>query len=151
VSLAEGEPGCEVLTVTVNGYGKRTPLDDYRKTSRGAKGVRTIIVNDRNGGVCSVRTVHGHESLLMVTANGMVVRAPVAQVSVQGRSTQGVTLIRTDDGDTVAQVAVLEPEGGEGREDGEDRQDAADAADGPGDGHGADHAAARGDPATDAA
>jgi DNA gyrase subunit A len=106
-SMAIAEEGVEILTVTTNGFGKRTPVEDYRKTNRGGKGVRTIVVNERNGKVHAIRTVTGEESLLIVTKDGMVVRSPVHQVSKQGRSTQGVTIMRMNKGDEVVQVAVL--------------------------------------------
>jgi DNA gyrase subunit A len=107
VAIAIAELGVELLTVTRNGYGKRTVLEEYRKTHRGGKGVRTIIVNERNGDVCALRTVEGDESLLVISKEGMVVRTPVSQVSQQGRSTQGVRVVRVSDGDVVTQVAVL--------------------------------------------
>lgn len=107
VSLALAEPGTALVSVTANGYGKRTELEEYRKTHRGGKGVRTIIVNERNGPVVAVRTVHGGESLLVITKMGMVVRIPVDQLRAMGRATQGVTIMDTADGDVVTQVAVL--------------------------------------------
>ncbi len=120
VSLALAEPGTALVSVTANGYGKRTELEEYRKTHRGGKGVRTIVVNERNGPVVAVRTVHGDESLLLITKDGMVTRIPAAQLRAQGRATQGVTVMDTADGDVVTQVAVLPAseaelaEGGEG-------------------------------------
>ncbi|MEK6976049.1 MAG: DNA gyrase subunit A [Candidatus Thermoplasmatota archaeon] len=107
VSLALAEPGTALVSVTANGYGKRTELEEYRKTHRGGKGVRTIVVNDRNGPVVAVRTVHGDESLLLITRMGMVTRIPAVQLRAQGRATQGVTVMDTADGDVVTQVAVL--------------------------------------------
>ena len=124
VSLAIAEPGTALVSVTANGYGKRTELEEYRKTHRGGKGVRTIVVNDRNGPVVAVRTVHGGESLLVITKNGMVVRTPVEQLRSMGRATQGVTIMDTADGDVVTQVAVLPAD------DGEPANGAAPAADG---------------------
>jgi DNA gyrase subunit A len=109
VSLAVAEPGCQILTVTENGYGKRTPLEEYRKTNRGGIGVRTILVNERNGGVVAIRAVHGDESILVTTRDGMVVRSRVAEIRVQGRGTQGVRIMRLADDDAVNQVAVLPP------------------------------------------
>jgi DNA gyrase subunit A len=110
VSLGVAEPGCELLTVTEKGYGKRTPLEEYRKTARGAKGVRTIIVNDRNGKVVCVRPVKGDESLLLLTALGIAIRMKIGGdggISTIGRSTQGVRVVRLDEGDLVSQVALL--------------------------------------------
>jgi DNA gyrase subunit A len=114
VSLALAEPGTSLVSVTANGYGKRTELEEYRKTHRGGKGVRTIVVNDRNGPVVAVRTVHGDESLLLITKTGIVVRFPAAQLRAMGRATQGVTLMDVGEGDMVSQVAVLPPEESDG-------------------------------------
>jgi DNA gyrase subunit A len=111
VSLAIAEPNTFLVSVTEHGYGKRTELEEYRKTHRGGKGVRTIVVNDRNGHVVAVRTVHGDESLLLLSQGGMGVRIPVDQMRAMGRSTQGVTLMDLDEGDRVTQVAVLPAEG----------------------------------------
>ena len=110
VSLAVAEPGTSLVSVTANGFGKRTELEEYRKTHRGGKGVRTIVVNDRNGGVVAVRTVRGDEGLLLIATSGMGVRIPVDQLRAMGRSTQGVTLMRLDEGDQVTQVVVLPAE-----------------------------------------
>ncbi len=115
VGVAIAEEGCQLLTVTANGFGKRTELDEYRKTHRGGKGVRTIVVNERNGPVTALRTVTGEESLLIITREGMVVRSPVSQVRLQGRSTQGVTVMKLNGDDVVAQVAVV-PNGGDEEE-----------------------------------
>ncbi len=110
VGLAVAEPGTQVLTVTQNGFGKRTPVEEYRETNRGGKGVRTIKVTERNGDVVAIRTVIGDEGLLLVTKSGMVVRTRVADVSQLGRDTQGVTIMRLNGDDEVMQVAVLPPE-----------------------------------------
>jgi DNA gyrase subunit A len=107
VSLAIAEPGTSLLSVTANGYGKRTELDEYRKTNRNTKGVRTIIVNERNGPVVAVRTVQGDESVLVITKSGMVVRTPVDQVRETGRSAQGVRIVSMEEDDQVTQVAIL--------------------------------------------
>jgi DNA gyrase subunit A len=109
VSVSLAEPGTTLLSVTENGYGKRTELEEYRKTHRGGKGVRTIVVNERNGKVVAVRTVHGNESLLLMTRSGMGVRIPIEQLRSMGRATQGVTLMRLDAGDQVTQAVVLPP------------------------------------------
>ncbi|HJQ93147.1 MAG TPA: DNA gyrase subunit A [Candidatus Thermoplasmatota archaeon] len=114
VSLALAEPETSIVSVTANGYGKRTELEEYRKTHRGGKGVRTIVVNERNGPVVGVRTVHGGESMLLITKGGIVVRFPVDQLRTMGRATQGVTLMDVGEGDVVGQVAVLPLEEGEG-------------------------------------
>ncbi len=86
-------PGWEVLTVTANGYGKRTRLDSYRAQSRGGQGVRTIKTTQRNGEVVSLRLVRPENEVMLVTSQGTLIRTPVAEISRQGRNTQGVRLI----------------------------------------------------------
>ena len=80
--------GDDILTVTENGFGKRTPLEDYRVTKRGAKGVRTIITNQRNGRVVAVREVSDGDEIVLSSREGMMVRIPVGTIRRQGRNTQ---------------------------------------------------------------
>jgi DNA gyrase subunit A len=110
VSLAVIDSGMQLLSVTERGFGKRTPVEEYRKTRRGGTGVRTIAVNARNGHVVSVRPVHGHESLLAIMRSGVVIRTPVEQVRETGRGAQGVRVVALDEGDAVTQVVVLPPD-----------------------------------------
>jgi len=110
VGLAIAEPGVQLLTVTENGYGKRTPLDEYRLTNRGGKGVRTLRVTVKTGAVVALRAVTGEESLLVTTRNGMVVRSPLSGVRETGRDAQGVIIMRIEADDAVNQVAILPPE-----------------------------------------
>lgn len=104
------EPGQEVLVVTANGYGKRTPEDEYRLQTRGGVGIKTIQVTDKNGPMAAVKTVTGEEDIMLITDNGMLIRMDVADISVIGRSTQGVRLIRLSDNEHVATVAKVEKE-----------------------------------------
>lgn len=99
------EPGQEILTVTEKGYGKRTPEAEYRLQSRGGVGLKTMQITDKNGKMCAVKTVDGSEDLMLITINGMLIRMDVNDISVIGRSTQGVRLIRLADDETVATVA----------------------------------------------
>ncbi|MER1987753.1 MAG: DNA gyrase subunit A [Solibacillus sp.] len=99
------EPGQEILTVTEKGYGKRTPEIEYRLQSRGGVGLKTMQITDKNGKMCAVKTVDGSEDLMLITINGMLIRMDVNDISVIGRSTQGVRLIRLADDETVATVA----------------------------------------------
>ncbi|MER2108812.1 MAG: DNA gyrase subunit A [Solibacillus sp.] len=99
------EPGQEILTVTEKGYGKRTPEEEYRLQSRGGVGLKTMQITDKNGKMCAVKTVDGSEDLMLITINGMLIRMDVNDISVIGRSTQGVRLIRLADDETVATVA----------------------------------------------
>ncbi len=107
-----------LLTVCANGYGKRTPVSEYRLTNRGVKGVINIKTTDRNGPVVSVMGVmeDSRDDMVIVTQNGILIRQKVAEVSVIGRNAQGVRLINPDDGDQVidvAQVSQDEDEEGE--------------------------------------
>ncbi|MCF0110535.1 MAG: DNA gyrase subunit A, partial [Erysipelotrichaceae bacterium] len=97
-----------LLAVTEKGYGKKTALDDYRLTQRGAKGVGTINITDKNGKLVSVKAVNGDEDLLIATTGGVVIRISLSNVSVYGRNTQGVRLINVEEGSTVSTIAVVE-------------------------------------------
>ena len=98
-----------LLTVCANGYGKRTPVSEYRLTNRGGKGVINIKTTDRNGPVVSVMgvTEDSRDDMVIVTQNGILIRQKVADVSVIGRNTQGVRLINPDEGDQVIDVAQV--------------------------------------------
>jgi DNA gyrase subunit A len=99
--------GNDILTVTENGYGKRTVLDKYRLTKRGAKGVRTIITNERNGKVISIMEVMDEDEVVLSSMNGMMVRIPVQGIRRQGRNTMGVKLMNLNKGDKIVSVAKL--------------------------------------------
>jgi len=94
-----------LLVVTQNGYGKRSPLDDYRVTRRGGKGIITVRNTPRNGPVVALLEVVDDDELMIMTIRGQIIRLPVKGVSVMGRNTQGVRLITLDEGDKVAGVA----------------------------------------------
>lgn len=104
------EENQEVLVVTENGYGKRTNEDEYRLQTRGGVGIKTCQITDKNGPLAAVKTVTGEEDVMLITDNGMLIRMDVADISVIGRSTQGVRLIRLADGEHVATVAKVEKE-----------------------------------------
>jgi DNA gyrase subunit A len=97
-----------LLTLTTTGYGKRSPVDDYRETRRGAKGVRTIRTGGRNGSVVAVLPTADTSELLVTTQGGVTIRIPVASVRVQSRNTLGVRIIRLDEGDAVRDAVVVE-------------------------------------------
>lgn len=98
-----------LLSICANGYGKRSPISDYRLTNRGGKGVINIKTTDRNGPVVSVMgvTEDSRDDMVIVTQNGILIRQKVADVSVIGRNTQGVRLINPDEGDQVIDVAQV--------------------------------------------
>ncbi|MDM5331732.1 DNA gyrase subunit A [Ureibacillus composti] len=104
------EPDHEILVVTEKGYGKRTPESEYRLQSRGGVGIKTIQITDKNGPMCTVKTVDGTEDIMLITINGMLIRMDVNDISVVGRSTQGVRLIRLGDEEYVATVARVKKE-----------------------------------------
>jgi DNA gyrase subunit A len=107
VSMAVvGEDG-NLLTITENGFGKRSPILDYRKTHRGSKGVRTIVTNERNGKVLCVREATDEDEIMLSTKNGMIVRVPVKDIRIQGRNTMGVTIMKLNKDDKVVSVSKI--------------------------------------------
>jgi len=97
-----------VLVVSEKGFGKRTEIDEYRITNRGGKGVKTINVTDRSGSLVGILDVNAKEDLMITCKSGVTIRMGVSSVSAQGRATQGVKLIRVDDGDEIAAITKLE-------------------------------------------
>lgn len=97
-----------VLVVSDKGYGKRTAVDEYRFTNRGGKGVKTINVTDKTGGVVGILDVAPTEDLMITCKSGVTIRMPVSGISEQGRATQGVKLIRLDEGDEIAAITNLD-------------------------------------------
>ncbi|MFY3743765.1 DNA gyrase subunit A [Anaeromyxobacter sp. Red801] len=113
-AAAEGEQAHTVLTVTANGYGKRTELAEYRVQTRGGKGIITIKTTERNGPVVAAATVGDAEEVILITNAGMLIRMPARGISVIGRNTQGVRLITLESKEEqvvgVARVAETTPE-----------------------------------------
>ena len=97
----------EILIVTKKGYGKRTPASEYRIQSRGGKGIKTCNITEKNGDVVAVKTVTGEEDLMLMTASGVMIRIAVGDISVMGRNTQGVKLIRLDEDGEQEYVATV--------------------------------------------
>lgn len=110
VSMVAIDAGGSLLTVCENGYGKRTSIDEYRKTKRGGKGVINIKTTERNGNVVAIRAVVDTDELMLITAKGMMLRTDLSAVREIGRATQGVRLIKLDEDDKVVAVAKLAPE-----------------------------------------
>ena len=104
------EVGQKVLVVTEKGYGKRTSIDEYRKTHRGSKGVKALNITEKNGNIVAFKTVTGEEDLMIITNNGIIIRLPLSQVSETGRVAQGVRLINLKDGQLVSTVAIIAKE-----------------------------------------
>ena len=93
-----------ILVVSENGYGKRSDLDDYRITSRGAKGVKTINITDKTGSLIAIKDVTDENDLMIINKSGITIRVAVADIRVAGRATQGVKLINLREGDMIAAV-----------------------------------------------
>jgi DNA gyrase subunit A len=120
VSMVGVKRQATLLTVTQHGYGKRSEIAEYRHTHRGGKGVITIKTTERNGFVVAVKEVVDGDELMIITRGGQMIRMPVKGISVQGRNTQGVTLVNLEPSDTVSGVTrlreseeVAAPEGAE--------------------------------------
>ena len=107
VGMVVVDKGATLLTVTENGFGKRSLLDDYATKHRGGKGVINIRTTQRNGRVVAIKEVREKDDLMIITRKGVVIRCPISQLSVIGRATQGVKLIALDEGDMVMDVAHL--------------------------------------------
>jgi DNA gyrase subunit A len=99
--------GATILTVTQNGYGKRTRTEEYRRQSRGGKGILTIKASERNGPVISSYQVTRIDQLMIITEHGRIIRLRVGDISVIGRNTQGVRLINLGEEEKVVGVARL--------------------------------------------
>ena len=99
-----------LLTITENGFGKRTETDEYRVQTRGGKGVLTYKVTQKTGTLVGVKIVNGDEDVMLITDKGTIIRMKVEEISILGRPTQGVTLMRTSDGGKVVSIEILAPE-----------------------------------------
>jgi DNA gyrase subunit A len=106
----ETEAAKTVLVVSEKGFGKRTPVDEYRFTNRGGKGVKTINVTEKTGSLVGMLDVSPKQDLMITCKSGVTIRMPVNGISEQGRATQGVKLIRLDEGDEIAAITQLDDE-----------------------------------------
>ncbi len=96
-----------IMVVSENGYGKRSEIDDYRITNRGGKGVKTMNITDKTGKVVTLKAVQEEDDLMITTKEGIVIRMNVSDIRVIGRATQGVKVIRIQEGDQIGDIAVL--------------------------------------------
>ena len=112
VGAARAIPGKDVLTITEKGYGKRTPVEEYRITNRGGIGIKNYMVTEKTGKIVGVKVVDGSEDLLLVTQAGILIRTPVENIKVtNNRATQGIIVMRfKEDGDKVISMALTEHE-----------------------------------------
>ena len=99
-----------LLTITENGFGKRTELDEYRVQLRGGRGLITYKVTPKTGELVGVKIADENQDVMLITDTGTIIRMSVGEISVLGRSTQGVTLIRTNDGGKVVSVEIIDKE-----------------------------------------
>jgi len=109
VGMEVVDPEGTLLTVCERGYGKRTEFEEYRTQSRGGKGLINIKTTDRNGPVVAITSVRQEDELMLISASGMVVRIGATGISIIGRSTQGVRVIRLGDDDRLVAIAKIEP------------------------------------------
>lgn len=111
VGLATSNEGSHILSVTEKGYGKKTPISEYRMCKRGAKGVLTINVSEATGHLSSIHTVNGDEDAMIVTNEGIIIRLSLENVASYSRNTKGVRLINLSDSDAVvSKVTIVEKE-----------------------------------------
>lgn len=102
-----------LLTITENGFGKRTELGEYRVQTRAGKGVITYKITPKTGKVVGIKVVKDEDDVMLITDKGIIIRLEVPNISVLGRSTQGVTLMKTNDGGKVVSIAKISPDEGE--------------------------------------
>ncbi|MEA2692918.1 MAG: gyrase subunit, partial [Acidobacteriota bacterium] len=107
VSMEELEPECEILSVAARGYGKRTPVDFYRRQTRGGLGIINLKVSDKTGEVIGARYVVPNDGLMLITQEGMIIRMNVAGIRVVGRSSQGVKLMDLEGTDRLVAMAKV--------------------------------------------
>jgi DNA gyrase subunit A len=107
IAMDVARPGQDLLVVTENGYGKRTSIDEYRLTSRGAKGVKTIAFTEAKGLLAGALVVREHQDLVFISQNGMVQRTGVRGINRYGRASQGVRVMNLREGDVVSAVALV--------------------------------------------
>ncbi|USC85878.1 DNA gyrase subunit A, partial [Staphylococcus xylosus] len=110
LDVTNAESDEEILVVTENGYGKRTPVGDYRLSNRGGKGIKTATITERNGNIVCITSVTGEEDLMVVTNSGVIIRIDVEDISQNGRAAQGVRLIKLGDNQIVSTVAKVNDE-----------------------------------------
>ncbi len=110
VVIKKGEEDAQIITITENGYGKRNNAGDFRLTSRGAKGVKAGVFNEKTGKLVSLKQVHIDDDLMIIADNGVIIRTPVKDVSLLSRSTQGVKIMKLREGAKVVCLTTSEHE-----------------------------------------
>ncbi len=121
VDMAVIKEGAEVITMTENGYGKRSDIDDYRMQTRGGKGVKAGVFNAKTGKLASLKLITEGEDIMIITDNGTIIRVAASDISKIGRDTQGVRIMRIDDS-TVRKIAITPKNDEDGDDQAEDEQ-----------------------------
>lgn len=119
IGACTSKEGAQILVVSKYGYGKKTPVEEYRITSRGAKGVKTININESNGELVALKAVNGDEDALIMRNDGVIIRISLSNVSTLGRVTKGVRLIKPEENTYVKTVTLMDHQDEESEEDGE--------------------------------
>jgi len=107
ISVDPNDPTVGILVLSERGMGKRSSLEDYRQTNRGGKGVKTMNITDKTGLLIAIKAVMENDDVVISNRSGIVIRMMVSDMRVMGRATQGVKLIRLDDNDSIADIAVI--------------------------------------------
>ena len=119
IGACTSKEGAQILVVSKYGYGKKTPVEEYRITSRGAKGVKTISINESNGELVALKAVNGDEDALIMRNDGVIIRISLSNVSTLGRVTKGVRLIKPEENTYVKTVTLMDHQDEESEEEGE--------------------------------
>jgi DNA gyrase subunit A len=117
VGMGASIPDSTLLVVTENGFGKRTELDEYKVQTRAGKGILTYRVTDKTGSVAGVKLVKESDEIMLISSDGTIIRLEVSGISILGRATQGVTLMRTQNGNKVVSIARIEADGAQEQEE----------------------------------
>lgn len=107
ITINQAQENPTILVISENGFGKRSEVNEYRKTKRGGKGVGTLKVTDKTGQLISIKAVEESDDLMIINQSGVTIRMPVTDIRVMGRKTQGVRLINLADEDSIADVGVV--------------------------------------------
>lgn len=110
LTISEHDKLSTILVISENGYGKRSELEEYRKTKRGAKGVGTLKITEKTGELIAIKAVEETDDLMIINQSGVTIRMPVTEIRVMGRKTQGVRLINLTDDDRIADIGVIKNE-----------------------------------------
>ena len=123
VAMATSREDSTLLVVTENGFGKRTEIEEYKTQIRGGKGILTYRVTEKTGKVAGVKLVYESDEIMLISSDGTIIRMKVADISILGRATQGVTLMRTSEGNIVVSIARIEEKDDEEEEEEKEKEE----------------------------